>query len=116
MVVGVALALAGCSGGGGSASPFGDAPACPILVQLARTGQTVATSDVSDPVAFDATLEEAVDTYVRTAQRLRAAVPSNLRADVDRMITAARTRRFADAERARVKLDRYARAECRTPE
>jgi alpha-D-ribose 1-methylphosphonate 5-triphosphate synthase subunit PhnG len=113
--VGAALVLAGCSGGGGSASPFGDAPACPILVQLAQIGQTVATSDVSDPAAFDATLKEAVADYVRTAKRLRAAVSSRLRADVDRMITAAQQHRFADAATARAAVDRFARSECRTP-
>ena len=73
VAVGVALILAGCSGGGGSvATRFGDAPACPLLAQLALTGQKVATADVSDPTSFDATLKAAVKKYVSTAKKLRA--------------------------------------------
>src|SRR5262245_20681364 len=73
-VAAAVFVLAGCSGGG-SASPYGDAPACPLLAQLARTGETVAQADVSDPEAFDSTLRAAVTQYVSTATELRAAVP-----------------------------------------
>ena len=41
-VASISVALAGCSGGGSAIHPFGAAPACPLLAQLARTGQIVA--------------------------------------------------------------------------
>jgi hypothetical protein len=107
----MALALAGCSGGGPNL--FDAAPACRLLEQLAQTGQTVASADVSDPTAFDATLRDAIAKYVRTAKQLRAAVPSRLRDDVERMIAAAQQHRFADATSARANLDSYARSECK---
>ena len=114
-LVGAAVVLAGCSGGG-SASPYGAAPACPLLAELARTGQTVARADVSDPVAFDAKLRTAVTRYVHTATELRAALPEHLRPDVERMIGAVRARRFADAAKERAAIDTYARSTCKTAE
>jgi hypothetical protein len=111
-VVTISIALAGCSGGGG-ALPFANAPACPLLAQLARTGQTVQRANVSDPGAFQQTLQTAVAEYVRTAKRLRAAVPARLGPDVDRMIVAARAHRFADADGARSEIDDYARSACK---
>ena len=113
-VVGVCV-LAGCSFGGGHASnPYGDSPACPLLAQLARTGQTVARADVSDPTAFDATFRAAVTKYVDTAHKLRDAVPKHLRGDVERMIAAVREQRFADAVRERAAIDSFARTTCKT--
>jgi hypothetical protein len=117
VVAGVALlsvALAGCSGGGNPIRPFGAAPACPLLAQLARTGESVQHADVADPDAFDATLRSAVVSYVHTAQRLRSAVPARLRVDVDRMISAAQARRFSDADGARSDIDAYARSVCKS--
>jgi hypothetical protein len=115
LVVGIAFVLAGCSGGGGGASsPYGKAPACPLLAQLARTGETVARADVSDPTAFNATLEAAVTKYVSTANKLRTAVPEHLRGDVERMISAVQQERFADAVSERAAIDRYARSTCKT--
>jgi hypothetical protein len=111
--VGMAFVLAGC-GGGGSANPYGDSPACPLLAQLAETGQTVATADVSDPSAFDTTLRAAVTKYVHTAKQLRTAVPEQLRGDVDRMIAAVREQRFTDAVSERAAIDAYARSTCKT--
>jgi hypothetical protein len=105
----VALALGACSG---SDSPYGAEPACPLLADLVRTGQTVARADVSDPDAFDATLRDATKAYVRTANKLRDAVPENLKGDVARMITAAEQRRFDDATAARSRIDEYARDNC----
>jgi uncharacterized protein YbjT (DUF2867 family) len=105
----VAFALAGC---GGKGNPYGAAPACPLLADLARTGQTVAQADVSDPDAFDATMRDATKAYLSTAKKLRDAVPANLEGDVDRMITAAEQQRFADATAARARVDAYARANC----
>ena len=113
-IVGLSVALAGCSGGSTALKPFGPAPACPLLAQLAVTGQTVATANVSDPDAFDATMRAAVASYVRTAKVLRTTVPVNLRGDVDRMIAAARAHRFADAETARDAIDEYEKAACKT--
>src|SRR5689334_3441691 len=85
MVV-LALALSGCSGG--SADVLGASKTCPLLAQLAHTGQTVARADVSDPAAFDHTIRDATTEYVRVARELRDAVPSGLRPAVDRMIAA----------------------------
>jgi hypothetical protein len=114
-VVGIAFALAGCGGGGGGASnPYGKAPACPLLAELARTGQTVERADVSDPNTFDATLETAVSRYVETATKLRGAVPKHLQPDVQRMISAVRRKQFADAVSARTDIDDYAHAHCKT--
>jgi|1185.fasta_scaffold709739_2 hypothetical protein len=110
-VVGLAAVLAGCGGGSGAAS---GPRVCPLLVELARTGQTVARADISDPNTFDATLQSAVTQYVATATKLRVAVPGHLQGDVERMIAAARRQRFADAVRARTNIDRYARAHCKT--
>jgi hypothetical protein len=117
VVVGVAIAgasllVSGCSGGG-SASPYGAAPACPILAELTRTGQMVANADTADPTAFDRALRSAVATYVSTARRLREAVPDNLRPSVTIMIDAAERRDFEAAIAARVKLDKYARSNCK---
>ena len=86
--------------------------ACPLLAQLAKTGETVARADVADPAKFDATLRSAVTEYVRTAQRLRSAVPLALRADVERLVAAAEQYRFADATTARAALNSYERAKC----
>src|SRR5262245_52337554 len=108
----VAPALAGCSGG--SANAYGSSPACPLLAQLAHVGQTVARADVSDPAAFDSTLRDATTQYVRTARRLRAAVPARLRDDVDRLIAAAEQRRFAEADAARAGIDAFADGVCKT--
>jgi len=105
------VALSGCSGG--SADAFGASKACPLLDQLAETGQTVARADVSDPAAFDHTLRDATTEYVRTARKLRDAVPQGLRADVDRTIAAVERHRFADADAARARIDVYGRTVCK---
>ena len=109
-LVGAALVLSGCSGGGGST--VAKSSACPLLAQLAQTGETVAKADVADPEKFDATLHSAVAEYVRTARRLRSALPLGLRADVERILAAAQEYRFADATAARAKIDAYAREKC----
>ena len=70
------------------AKAIAGASACPLLAQLAKTGETVAKADVTDPGKFNATLRSAVDEYVRTARRLRGAVPLGLRADVERLLAA----------------------------
>jgi hypothetical protein len=112
-VLGVALALGGC---GGKAAPYGAAPACPLLADLAQTGQTVARADVSDPAVFDATMRDATKAYVKTATKLRDAVPANLKGDVEAMIAAAQQRRFSDAVTARSRIDAYARGKCNLPD
>ena len=110
-VVVLAFTLSGCSGG--SADAFHGSKACPLLSQLADTGETVARADVSDPVAFDHTVRDATVEYVRTGRELRDVVPSALRADVDRMIAAVQQRRYADGNAARAHVDAYARAVCK---
>jgi hypothetical protein len=109
-VVGVALALSACGGGGGNS--FGATSPCPLLAQLAKTGETVAQADVADPAKFDATLRSAVKEYVRIARRLRSAVPLGLRADVELLVAAAEQYRFSDAATARAKIDSYERSKC----
>jgi hypothetical protein len=110
VVLGAALVLSACSGGNAKSSTA--TSACPLLGQLAQTGETVARADVADPAKFDATLHAAVDRYVRTAQRLRSTVPVRLRGDVERLVAAAQQYRFDDAMTARSALDRYERAKC----
>jgi hypothetical protein len=110
-IVVVAFALAGC---GGTGNPYGAAPACPLLADLAQTGRTVARADVSDPDAFAATMHNATKVYLRIARQLRDAVPDDLKVDVDRMITAAEHQRFDDAAKARARIDRYAQSVCKT--
>ena len=115
MSVGLAaagVAVAGCSGGGKASSS--DSAPCSILAELAQTGQTVATANVSDPAAFDKTLRAAVVKYVKTAQRLREAVPENLRPQVTLIIAAVEQHDFTGASAARAKLDHYASANCKT--
>lgn len=111
--VGIVLVLSACAGGGDSANPIVQREsACPLLAQLAATGQTVAHADIADPAAFNTTLRTAVDKYVRITSRLRVAVPSRLRADVDRLTAAAQQYRFDDATSARAVIDNYARSTC----
>jgi hypothetical protein len=110
VVLGAALVLSACSGGNAKSSTA--TSACPLLGQLAQTGETVARADVADPAKFDATLHAAVDRYVRTAQRLRSTVPVRLRGDVERLVAAAQQYRFDDAMTARSALDRYEQAKC----
>ena len=107
----LSIALVSCSGEA-TAHPFAKKPACALLAKLAQTGQTVQNADVSDPTAFQATLQTAVKTYVRTAQELRVAVPAHLTPDVDRMIAAVRENKFTDADAARADIDEYARSTC----
>jgi hypothetical protein len=109
-VVGVALVVSACSGGDGNS--FAARSACPLLAQLAQTGETVAHADVSDPATFDSTLRSAVAAYVRTARRLQAVVPFSLRPDVERLVAAAQQYRFEDAANARAAIDEYAQSKC----
>ena len=108
-MIGATLVLGACSGGNGKSIAT---TACPLLAQLAETGNRVARADVSDPAKFDATLRSAVTQYVRTAQRLRSTVPLGLRVDVERIVAAAQQYRFGDAAAARADLDKYAKAKC----
>ena len=109
-VVGAALAISACSGGGGN--PIAATKTCALLAQLARTGEAVASADVADPVKFDATLRRAVGRYVRAARQLRDEVPASLRDDVDRLVAAAQQYRFEDALTARAAIADYTGATC----
>jgi hypothetical protein len=108
-VVGVALVVSACGGNGDSPAASGP---CPLLAQLAKTGESVEQADVADPAEFDATLRSAVAEYVRIARRLRAAVPLGLRADVELVAAAAEQYRFSDATTARANIDDYQRSKC----
>ena len=72
----------------------------------------MAHANVADPDEFEATLQAAVTNYLQTAERLQAAVPARLRADVQRMIVAVQARHFSEGERARSDIDIYARSMC----
>jgi hypothetical protein len=111
-LAGGGVAVAGCSGGGKASSS--DSAPCSILAELAHAGQTVATADVSDPATFDRTLRVAIVKYVKTARRLREAVPENLRPQVTLIIAAVERHDFTGASAARAKLDHYASANCKT--
>ena len=108
--VGVALVLSACTSGDPKALA-GTSP-CPLLAQLAKTGETVAQADVGDPAKFNATLHSAVKEYVQTARRLRGAVPLGLQADVERVLAAAQQYRFTDATTARANIQKYERTKC----
>jgi hypothetical protein len=108
-VVGVALVVSACGGDGNTPAASGP---CPLLAQLARTGESVAKADVADPTKFDATLRSAVAEYVRIAHSLRAEVPLGLRADVELIAAAAEQYRFSDATTARANIDSYERSKC----
>ena len=112
VVVGVALVLGACSGGG--ADPITANQVCTLLAELARTGQAVERADITDPAKFDATLRNAVAQYVRTARRLRGNMPAGLRDDVDRLVAAAQQYRFQNALTARAAIENYAGTKCRT--
>jgi hypothetical protein len=114
VVVGLALTVGACGGGGGTAVPFSNEPACRILAALAVRGEAASRIDVSDPDAFNSELNSEVASYVRTAQGLRTTLPVNLRDDVDRIIAAAQQHRFTNAKKARADLDAYAREVCKT--
>src|SRR5215210_2752760 len=92
VAIGAALVLSGCAGG--DANSTATTTACPLLEQLAQAGETVAKADITDPAAFDATLQSAVAKYVRTARELRTAVPLGLRGDVEALVAAAQQYRF----------------------
>ena len=108
------LLLAACSGssgskkGGGSSGP----PACPLVAKLDETAASVATADVSDPVAFQKTLTTATNQYVTTIRQLKPLVPAAVQADLDRFEAAVHQGRYKDALANRASLDAYAASAC----
>jgi hypothetical protein len=111
-------ALAACSGGGGdgssSSSGGGDGPAatCAALDDLAGTAQAVEQADVTDPEAFEQTLERSVEQYTDRLDALRDVAPESLQRAIDRVERAVDKHDFPAALTARAPLDAYAAKEC----
>ena len=115
VLLGVVLAAGACSGGekrgGASAKPA----SCSLIDQLDATAAEVAHADVSDPDAFNTTLQGAVTKYVATVKQLKGVAPASLQLDLDRLIAAVDQERFDDAADARAALDEYALTTCGRP-
>jgi hypothetical protein len=116
VVVLVVLAASGCSSGGSKKSGPGGKPAsCALIADLDTTVASVAKADVSDPDAFNATLNTAIKKYVATVSQLKGVTPASLQSDLDRLIAAVDQERFDDAADARAALDEYALTTCGRP-
>jgi hypothetical protein len=109
----VAMTGTACSGfSKGSATTLRSA--CPRVAELDRTARAVGRADVADPGRFEQTLDTATKHYASTARKLRAAVPTRLQRNVDRLEAAVDQYRFADAATARHTLDDYVARRCGT--
>ena len=75
----------------------------------------IPTKTVSDPVAFEKSLETAVDQYAETVRQLKATVPASMHADLDLVEASVKQYRFPDAVTHRASLDAYAQRECERP-
>ena len=115
VVVLAVLAANGCSGGSKKSGPGGKPASCALIADLDTTVASVAKADVSDPDAFNATLNTAIKKYVATVRQLKAVTPASLQSDLDRLIAAVDQERFGDASDARAALDEYALTTCGRP-
>lgn len=107
--------VAGCSSGGGGGSSSGSSAACPLVQKLDDIVAGVPAKTVSDPVAFEKSLQTAVDQYAETVRELKATVPASLHADLDLVEASVKQYRFPDALTHRASLDAYAQRECKRP-
>jgi hypothetical protein len=111
-------ALAACSGGGGDATSgstgggTGPAATCAALDDLAGTAQAMEQADVTDPEAFERTLERSVEQYTERLDALRDVAPESLQRAIDRVERAVDKHDFPAALTARAPLDAYATNEC----
>jgi hypothetical protein len=116
VVVLAVLAASACSSGGAKKSgPGGKPSSCALIADLDTTVASVAKADVSDPDAFNATLNSAIKKYVATVKQLKSVTPASLQSDLDRLIAAVDQERFGDAADARAALDEYALSTCGRP-
>ena len=106
---------AGCSSGGGGGSSSGGSAACPLVQKLDDIVAGLPTNSVADPIAFEKSLDTAVDQYAETVRQLKATVPASLHADLDQVEASVKQYRFPDAVTHRASLDAYAQRECERP-
>ena len=109
-VVGVALVVSACAGGDGK-TPAASGP-CPLLAQLAKTGESVARPTL--PIPRSST-PRCAPRSPNTCASLTASAPRcrcGLRADVELVAAAAEQYRFSDATTARANIDSYERSKC----
>lgn len=103
----------GCSGGSGDVSGLGgDHGFCAVSARLPAAAEFVDVAAVEDPDAFDESFQMAVDDYVQTLQDLRERGPSDLRRDLDLLISAVQQYKFDDALSAAEPLRRYLADNC----
>jgi hypothetical protein len=105
-----ALVSGACSRGGDGAASAESV--CPLIARLDAATAAVARADVSDPDAFERTLDEQVRAYVAAMRELELRVPEELRPDLERMRAAVGQHRFQDAVAARGAFDAYAASKC----
>src|SRR5947208_15727459 len=116
-IVGVLLVpviLGSCSGGGRSKSPSSSAhpAACTFVAKLDQIAGAVKRANVRDPDAFKKTLDSAVHEYIANVRELRAVVPVELHAGLERVEADVQQYRFDAALTDRVPLDAYAARTC----
>ena len=109
------LVTGGCSGGSKKSGSAGKPASCALIAQLDTIVATVSHADISDPDAFNKTLNTAVTKYVDTVRQLKAVTPATLQSDLDRLTAAVDQERFSDATDARASLDEYALTACGRP-
>jgi hypothetical protein len=110
----VPLILGSCSGVGRSKSSSSSAhpAACTFVAKLDEIAGAVKRADVRDPNAFKKTLDSAVHEYIANVRELRAVVPVELHAGLERVEADVQQYRFDAALTDRVPLDAYAARTC----
>ncbi|MCZ7535742.1 MAG: hypothetical protein M5T61_07300 [Acidimicrobiia bacterium] len=109
----VVTGLVACSGDNdGIAETAAEEVACPLMERLRAAGDTVASADLSDPVAFDQALDDAVADYLSTLDSLAEVVPEELQADLATLRSSVEQLRFDDAVAARAALDGWVGGRC----
>ena len=115
-IVGVLLVpvILGSCGGGRSKSPSSSAhpAACTFVAKLDQIAGAVKRANVRDPDAFKKTLDSAVHEYIANVRELRAVVPVELDAGLERVEADVQQYRFDAALTDRVPLDAYAARTC----
>jgi hypothetical protein len=114
IVCGLATA---CSSGGSSehgtrATTPNSGTACGLIAKLDTISGGIAHADVSDPDAFQQTLNTAVTEYADTLRQLAPLVPAATRTDVERVEASVKQYRFEEAQSERASIDTYAQTNC----
>ncbi len=112
----VPVIFGSCSGVGRSksspSSPSTHQAACTFVAKLDEIAGTVKRANVRDPDAFKRTLDSAVHAYIANVRELRAVVPVELHAGLERVEADVQQYRFDAALTDRVPLDAYAARTC----